>query len=59
MVGIIQLLLINMGVSATLLLVLLLILFKRPIISVSEERVYLSKDMCKIKNNVNDSEEII
>ncbi len=55
MVGVIQLLLINMGVSATLLLILLLKLFKSPI--VSEERVYLSKDMCKIKDNVNDSEE--
>ncbi len=59
MVGVMQLLLINTGVSATLLLVLLLISFKKPNDSVSEERVYLSKDMHKIKENVNDSDEII
>ncbi|MEK6847465.1 MAG: hypothetical protein AABY16_04835, partial [Nanoarchaeota archaeon] len=58
MVEVMYLVLINTGVSSVLLFVLLLILAKRSDASPpSEERVYLSKDMHKIKEQVVDSAE--
>lgn len=57
MVEVTQLLLINTGVSSVLLFVLLMIWALKP--AKKEERVYLSKDMHKIKEQViNDSEDV-
>ncbi len=53
MVGVEGLLLINTGVSSVVLFVLFLLLIAKPNHK-SEERVYLSKDMNKIKQQVVD-----
>ncbi len=58
MVGIENMLLINTGVSSIVLFVLFILWIAKPS-EKKEERVYLSKDMHKIKENVNDSEEVI
>ena len=56
MVEVMQLLLINTGVSSVALLFLLLLWSRKLAASLSaEERVYLSKDMYKIKEQVVDS----
>lgn len=58
MVEVIHLLLVNTGVSSVLLFVLLLLWSRKPAAFQSaEERVYLSKDMHKIKEQVIDSAE--
>jgi len=58
MVEVMHLLLINTGVSSVALLFLLLLWSRKPAVSPSaEERVYLSKDMYKIKEQVVDSAE--
>ena len=58
MVEIAHILLINTGVSSVALLFLLLLWSRKPTASPSaEERVYLSKDMYKIKEQVVDSAE--
>ena len=56
MVEIAHVLLINTGVSSIFLFVLLLFWARKPSVK-KEERVYLSKDMYKIKQQVVDSGE--
>jgi len=58
MVGVEHVLLINTGVSSVVLFVLFLWLIAKPHQNI-EERVYLSKDMNKIKQQVIDSEQIV
>ncbi len=58
MVGVEELLLVNTGVSSVVLFALFLWLLAKPTHK-TEERVYLSKDMNKIKQQVNDSEEMV
>ena len=55
MVGVEHLLLINTGVSSVVLFLLFLWLIAKPKHN-SEERVYLSKNMSKIKQQIIDSE---
>jgi len=57
MVGVEHILLINTGVSSVVLFVLLLFWARKPSVK-KEERVYLSRDMYKIKEQVVDSAEI-
>ena len=54
MVGVEHILLINTSVSSAVLFVLLLLWARKPS-AAKEERVYLSKDMYKIKEQVVDS----
>ncbi len=58
MTGIENILLINTGVSSIVLFVLFLLWMVKPS-EKKEERIYLSKDMHKIKENISESEEII
>ncbi len=55
MVGVEHVLLINTGVSSVVLFALFLWLLAKPVPK-TEERVYLSKDMNKIKQQVIDSD---
>lgn len=55
MTGIENMLLINTGVSSVVLFVLFILWMAKPS-EKKEERVYLSKDMHKIKENISDSE---
>lgn len=56
MVGVEHMLLINTGISSVVLFVLLLLWARKPM---KEERVYLSKDMYKIKEQVSDTSESV
>ncbi len=55
MIEIENMLLINTGVSSVVLFVLFILWMVKPT-EKKEERVYLSKEMHKIKENINDSE---
>lgn len=57
MVGVENILLINTGVSSVVLFVMFLWLIIKPVHK-NEERVYLSKDMNKIKEQISESDEI-
>ncbi len=58
MIGVEIILLVNTGIFSIILFVLLLSLLTKSSYKI-EERVYLSKDMHKIKENVSDVEEMV
>lgn len=58
MVGVEHVLLINTGVSSVVLFALFLWLLTKPVHK-PQERVYLSKDMHKIKEQIIDSENVV